>query len=309
MRELFGNEKWKGKRKEREKEKENDMEKKEGRELEKEDMDEDDEKRDTVLALFPHPLYDSKKKVKFSIRPSSTESSRAPSLAEDRSSRPLSLAEDQSEKTLPDDGLLYPIPEPRFDYPIGDMIMNDMSRFERHFKIRPPNSVNWICYSGKGIRYEDFARFKNAPDPTLNANHFGDIYPGDVVETHLMKYLRKEKHWKASAMSFYRFVCMAKGHVHLLLQRDCKDPLHPYPDGVDGPIDSYWELFKMWALTSMGRVKKITCYNADDFSEVGTLWEIGQPALGEPPDFWISPRRSKRDSEIDPDLYSSDWWT
>jgi hypothetical protein len=145
VRELFGNEKWKGKRKE------DDMEKKEGRELKKEDMDEDDEKRDTVLALFPHPLYDSKKKVKFSTRPSSTESSRAPSLAEDRSSRPLSLAEDQSEKTLPDDGLLYPIPEPRFDYPIGDMIMNDMSRFERHFKIRPPNSVNWICYSGKGI--------------------------------------------------------------------------------------------------------------------------------------------------------------
>jgi hypothetical protein len=281
------------------------------KEAEKEEEEENDENRDTILALFPqpHPLYDSKKKVAFSIGPSTTSSSRTPSLAGDRSSRPSSLAENQPEKPLSDDRLLYPIPEPRFDYPIGDMIVNDMSRFEKHFKIKPPNSDNWIFYSGEEIRYEEFARFKNAAIPTFNAKHFGDMYPKDVIRTHLMKYLRKEKQWKASAMSLYRFACMAKGHVHLLLHRDCKEPLHPYPDGVDGPVDLYWELFEMWALTRMGRVKKITRYNADDFSEVGTLWQIGQPVLGEPPDFWISPCPFKTDSEIDHDLYSSALWT
>lgn len=300
-----------GKRKEQVRGKEDDVEKKKGTENEKAGVDEeDDEKRDTILALYPHPhpLYDSKKRVTFFIGPSTANSSRAPSLAGSRPSSPV--IEDKSEKPLPDNGLLYPISGPRFDYPIGDMTMKDMSRFERYFKIKPPNSYNWIFYSGKkGIRYEEFARFKNGADPTFNGKHFGDMYHNDVVRRHLMKYLCKGEKWKASAMSFYRFACIAKGHVHLLLPPDCKDPLHPYPDGVDGPVDSYWELFEMWALTSRGRVKKITRYNADDFSEVGTLWQIGQPVLGERPDFGISPRPFKRYEEIDRDLYSAALWT
>jgi hypothetical protein len=302
-------EKRKANAKERVKEKEGDMGKGRRRDIKKQEVDkEEDKKRDTILAIYPHPLYDSKKKVAFSIGPSTGNSSRAPSPT---GSRPFSLGvEDKSEKPFPNDGLLYPIPRPRFDYPIGDMIMKDMSRFERRFKIKPPNSDNWIFYSGEeGIRYEEFARFKAAADPTFNAKHLGDMYPRDVVRTHVMKYLRKENQWKASAMSFYRFACMAKGHAHLLLPRDCKDPLHPYPDGVDGPVYSYWELFEMWALTSKGRVKKIIRYNADDFSEVGTIWQSGQPVLGERPDFWISPRPFKGDEEIDCDLYSTALWT
>jgi hypothetical protein len=280
----------KGKGREKEREKEREREK-----LEEED--EEDEKRDTIYPFLPTLEYDSRNKVKFSIGPSSSDSSRNPSVAGDR-----------VEYTLPENHLLYPVPEARFDYPIGDMTMDDMDRFDKHFKIKAPDSDNWIFYSGKGTRYEDFARFKNTADPTFNAKHFGDMYPGEAVRTHLMRYLRKENQYKASAMSFYRFSCAAKGHIHLLLPRDCKDPLHPYPDnsyGVDGPVDSYWELFEMWPLTSMGRVRKITRYNADDFSEVGTIWQIGQSALGEPPDFDFPPRPFVRESSIDDGLYLS----
>ncbi len=268
----------------------------------------DDETRDTIMALLHASLYDSKKKVKFSIGPSSSESSRAPSLA--GSSRPPSMVEPVLfDPRLSDEGLLYPVPEARFDYPIGDLVLKDMDSFEKHFRIKAPDSNNWVFCSGEGNRCEVFAQFKNAKYPTFRAKHVGDMYPNEVVKTHLMKYLRKENQWKAAAMSLYRFACVARGHVHLLLPRGCKDPLHPYQDGADGSVESYWELFGAWVLTSMGRVKEIIRYNADDFSPAGTLWRVGQSALGKPPDFLLPPRPIKSDSIIDYDLYSSGLWT
>jgi hypothetical protein len=279
-----------------------------------EPKDVDDETRDTIMALFPSQLYDPKKMVKFSVGPSSSESSRAPSLAS--SSRPPSLVEPPLyEPRRSEETVLYPVPKARFEYPIGDMAMVDMERFEEYFKIKAPESNNWIFYSGVGISPKEFAQFKNAADPRFNAKHFGDMYPGEVVKTHLFRYLRKETQWKASAMASYKFSCIAKGRVHLLLHRNCKNQLHPYPgdlygkDGPKGPRDSHWELFEMWALTSMGRVTEIIRYNADDFSKVGTLWRVGMSPLGKPPDFWFPPRPFRRDSPIDHELYSSDLWT
>ena len=52
----LGKQKAKGKEKQRKKEKEN------GSEKEKEEEEENDEKRDKIFAIFPHPLYDSKKR-------------------------------------------------------------------------------------------------------------------------------------------------------------------------------------------------------------------------------------------------------
>jgi hypothetical protein len=274
----------------------------------------DDETRDTIKALFPTQLYDSKRKVKFSIGPSSSGSSRVPSVA---GSRPPSLIDPAPpEPRSSADSLLYPLPEARFDYPIGDMTIVDMEKFDKFFQIRAPQSDNWVFYSGVGLspKVNEFTKFKNAADPRYNAKHFGDVYPGEVVKTHLFKYLRKEAQWKASAMASHKYSCIVKGRVHLLLHRDCKDPLHLYTDdsyssgGPEGPRDSYWELFEMWALTSMGRVTEIIRYNADDFSKVGMLWRIGMTPLGKPPDFSLPPRPFKRDSPIDHDLYSCGLW-
>lgn len=217
----------------------------------------DDETRDTIMALFPSQSYHPKKKVKFSVGPSSSESSRVPSLTS--SPRPPSLVEPPLyESHRSEDSPLHPVPKARFEYPIGDMTMVDMERSEKYFKIKAPESNNWVFYSGAGISPKEFTQFRNAADPRFNAKHFGDMYPGEVVGTHLSRYLRGETQWKASTMASYRFSRVAKGLVHLLLCRDCKNQLQPYPgdsygkDGRKGPRDSHWELFEMWALTSMG---------------------------------------------------------
>lgn len=274
----------------------------------------DDEMRDTIKALFPAPPCDPKKMLKFSIGPSSSGSSRAPSLTS--SSRPPSMVDPPpAEPRSSEDTLLYPMPEPRFDYPIGDITMEDIDRLEKYFQIKPPESDNWVFYSGVGISPKKFIDFRNAADASFDAKHFGDMYPDEVVKTHLFRYLRKETQWKALAMASYKFSCIVKGRVHLLLHRSCKDPLRPCPHnsyGLKRPEragDSHWEFYEMWALTSIGRVTEIIRYNADDFSDVGTLWRAGMTPLGNPPDFWLPPRLFNRNSPIDHDLNSCTLWT